>query len=122
MLDKRGSDFEEFKKFGESLLKGTAKGVVDIVGGWGTLYDYLKGSKDPSAFSPVGIAQGLKNLTGIDVMQIPGYRGAYEFGQAGGPAALLTAAGLPGLFKRTPVGVAGEFGVSGTTEIGRAHV
>lgn len=115
VLDKRGSDFQEFKKFGESLLKGTAKGVVDIVGGWGNLYDYLKGSKDPSAFSSTGIAQGIKNLTGIDVMQIPGYRGGYEFGQAGGPAALMTAAGLPGLFSRTPAGVAGEFGVAGTT-------
>lgn len=115
VLDKRGSNFDEFKKFGESLLKGTAKGVVDIVGGWGNLYDYLKGSKDPSAFSSTGIAKGIKDLTGIDVMQIPGYRGGYEFGQAGGPAALLTATGLPGLFSRTPAGVAGEFGVSGTT-------
>lgn len=115
VLDKRGSDFQEFKKFGESLLKGTAKGLVDIVGGWGNLYDYLKGSKDPSAFSSTGITQGIKNLTGVDPMLIPGYRGAYEFGQAGGPAAAMTAAGLPGLFSRTPVGVAGEFGVAGTT-------
>ena len=76
VLDKKGSSFEEFKKFGESLLKGSAKGIIDIVGGWGNLYDYLKNNNDPNAFSSSGIVRGLKNMTGVDVMRIPGYRGA----------------------------------------------
>ena len=46
VLDKKGSSFEEFKKFGESLLKGPAKGIIDYVGGWGDLYDYLKNNKN----------------------------------------------------------------------------
>lgn len=115
VLDKKGSSFEEFKKFGESLLKGSAKGIIDIVGGWGNLYDYLKNNNDPNAFSSSGIARGLKNMTGVDVMSIPGYRGAYEFGQAGAPQAATSAVGLPGLFSRTPAGLAGEFGVAGST-------
>jgi hypothetical protein len=115
VLEPEGTSYDEFKKFTESLLKGSAKGIVDIVGGYGTLYDYLKKSNDPNAFSGTGISQAIKNLTGINLQSIQGYRGAYEFGQAGAPAAALTAAGLPGLFSRTPLGVAGEFGVAGGT-------
>lgn len=106
---------EEFKAFGESALKGPARGIINLVGGWGTLYDYLKKNKDPSALSSAGIMQGIKDLTGVDINKIPGYAGVYEFGAAGAPAAALTAAGLPGLFGRTGAGVAGEFGVAGTT-------
>lgn len=105
----------EFSKFAESTLKGIPKGVIDILGGWGNLYDYLKQSKDPSMFSSAGIAKGIRNLTGVDILTIPGYKGAYEFSSAGAPAAAMTAAGVPGLFSRTPAGVAGEFGVAGTT-------
>lgn len=115
VLEEKGTTFNEFKKGAESLLKGSAKGIVDILGGWGNLYDYLSKSKDPSAFSSVGIARGIRDLTGVDVMSIPGYRGAYEVGQAGAPAAALSAAGLPGLFGRTVPGVAAEFGVAGGT-------
>lgn len=116
VLAPKETTFEEFKKGAESLLKGSAKGVIiNVLGGWGNLYDYLKKSKDPSAFSSAGIAKGLRDLTGIDVMQIPGYKGLYEFGEAGAPAAAMTAMGLPGLFTRTPAGVAGEFGVAGGT-------
>lgn len=114
VLEPKGTSFEEFKKFGESSLKGLG-GIIDVVGGWGTLYDYLKESKDPSAFSATGIKQAINKLTGVNLQSIPGYRGAYEFVSAGAPAAALTAAGLPGLFSRTPAGVAGEFGVAGTT-------
>ena len=113
VLEPEGTSYEEFKKFAESALKGPAKGIIDIVGGYGTLYDYLKKSNDPNAFSGTGISQAIKNLTGINLQSIEGYRGAYEFGRAGAPAAALTAAGLPGLFSRTPAGVAGEFGVAG---------
>lgn len=115
VMDEKGTTLQEFKNFGESLFKGAPMGIIDILGGWGNLYDYLKESKDPSAFSSAGIARGVKNLTGIDLLKIPGYRGAYEFSSAGAPAAALTAVGVPGLFSRTKTGVAGEFGVGGTT-------
>lgn len=122
VLEEKGTSFEEFKKGAESLLKGSAKGIVDIVGGWGNLYDYLKGSKDPSAFSTAGIAKGIKNLGGPDILQIQGYRGAYETGQAGAPAVAMSAAGLPGLFARTPAGLAGEFAVAGGTGLASSTV
>jgi hypothetical protein len=109
------SEIQTVKNVGESLLKGSARGVIDMIGGWGNLYDYLKKSQDPNAFSTAGIARGIKNLTGVDVQTIPGYRGAYEFGAAGAPAALTTAVGLPGLFARTPAGVTGEFLTGGST-------
>jgi hypothetical protein len=115
VLEPKGTSLDEFKKFGESLLKGSAKGVINLVGGWGSLYDYLKESKDPNAFSGTGIAQAINKLTGVNLQSIQGYRGAYQFGESGAPAAALTAVGVPGLFGRTPIGVAGEFGVAGGT-------
>lgn len=110
----------EFSKFAESTLKGIPKGLFDIIGGWGNLYDYLKESKTPSMLSTAGLAKGVKDLTGVDILTIPGYKGAYEFSSAGAPQAALTAlpfGGVPGLFRRTPLGVAGEFGVAGTTGV-----
>jgi hypothetical protein len=115
VLEPKSTTKSEFKKFAESALKGIPSGVIDIVGGWGNLYDYLKGSDDPNAFSSTGIKQAITKLTGVNLQSIPGYRGAYEFTQAGAPAALLTGVGVPGLFSRTPAGVAGEFGVAGST-------
>lgn len=117
VLEEKGTNFEEFKKSAESLLKGSAKGIIDIVGGWGNLYDYLRRSPNPSALSSTGILKGIRDLGGPDLQQISGYRGAFEFGQAAAPATALTAAGLPGLFSRTPLGIAGEFGVAGTTGV-----
>lgn len=111
----KGTTLDEVKNFTTSLLKGSTKGVIDLVGGWGNLYDYLKNSKDPNAFSSTGIAQALNKLTGINIQSIPGYRGAYEFGSAGAPAAVSTALGVPGLFKPTVGGLTGEFGIAGTT-------
>jgi hypothetical protein len=105
----------EFSKFAESLTKGSAKGIASVLGGWGNLYDYLKKSKDPNRFSTAGIAKGLKDKTGIDILTIPGYRGAYEFGETGAPAAAFTAAGVPGLFRRTVPGVVAEGTVAGAT-------
>ena len=115
VFDPKSTTLDEFKKFGESVLKGSAKGLVNLVGGWGSLYDYLKESKDPNAFSGTGIAQAINKLTGVNLQSISGYRGAYQFGEAGAPAAALTAVGVPGLFGRTPLGVTGEFGVAGGT-------
>lgn len=48
---------QNVRDFGESLVKGGAKGVLDIVGGWGNLYDYLKKKQDPSAFSTQGMVK-----------------------------------------------------------------
>jgi hypothetical protein len=107
----------EFSKFIESAGKGVPKGVIDLIGGWGNLYDYLKESKRPNAFSSAGIMQGIKDITGVNLQSIPGYRGAYEFSSAGAPAALLTGAGLPGLFRGGALGTAGEFAVGGTTGV-----
>jgi len=115
VFNPKGTSLDEFKKLGESILKGSAKGLVDVIGGWGSLYDYLKESKDPNAFSGTGIAQAINKLTGVNLQSISGYRGAYQFGEAGAPAAALTAVGVPGLFSKTPLGVTGEFGVAGTT-------
>jgi hypothetical protein len=115
VFDPKETSLDEFKKFGESLLKGSAKGIVNLVGGWGSLYDYLKESKDPNAFSGTGIAQAINKLTGVNLQSISGYRGTYQFGEAGAPAAALSAVGVPSLFSRTPLGVAGEFGVAGGT-------
>lgn len=115
IMDEPPTTFESFKNFGESLFKGSAKGIIDVVGGWGNLYDYLSKSKDPSAFSSAGIASGIKSLTGVDMLNVPGFTGAYTFGSAGAPAAAMTVAGVPGLFSRTPLGVAGEFGTAGMT-------
>lgn len=107
--------FDEFKKFGESALKGIGVGITaDMFGGWGNLYDYLKKNKEPSALSTQGIIKGIKDLTGVDPMKVPGYKGAFEFSRAGAPAAAMTATGIPGLFSRTGAGVAGEFGTAGT--------
>lgn len=114
VLDPKTTSLQEFKNFAESSLKGLS-GLVGIVGGWGNLYDALKESKDPSAFSSTGIKQALSKLTGVNLQSIPSYRGAYQFVEAGAPAAALTALGIPGLFGRTAGGVAGEFGVAGTT-------
>lgn len=114
VLDKKGTSLEEFKKFAESSLKGSAKGIVDIVGGWGNLYDYLKESKNPNAFSSVGIAQAIKDMTGVNIMSIPGYEGAYKFGQAGAPQALFGLAGGNLINLSTPARTAAaEFGVGG---------
>lgn len=115
VLEEKGTTFDEFKKGAESFLKGSAKGIVDIVGGWGNLYDYLKESKDPNAFSSTGIMQGISKLGGPDLQKIQGYRGAYETGQSAAPAVAMSAAGLPGLFSRTPMGLVGEGAVAAGT-------
>lgn len=103
----------EFSKFAEAYYKGIPKGVIDIVGGWGNLYDYLAQSKEPSALSTAGIAKGIKNLTGVDIMSIPGYRGAYEFSSAAAPAGLFAATGIPGMLPRS-AGAGAEYLAGGT--------
>jgi hypothetical protein len=105
---------QNFGKFMESTLKGSARGLSEMVGGWGNLYDYLKQSKNPSALSSAGITKGIQDLTGVDIMKIPGFTGAFEFGRQAAPAGVATLAGAPGLFGNTAKGVAGEMALSGT--------
>lgn len=114
---------QNVRDFGESLVKGGAKGVLDIVGGWGNLYDYLKKKQDPSAFSTQGMVKGVKELSGVDLNTIPGFRGAYEFGAAAAPAAVLTAAGLPGITGRAGMGAAAiEAPVAGATGVAASTI
>lgn len=115
VLNPKTTTSQEVKNFAEAFGKGIPSGIINMIGGWGNLYDYLKESKDPSAFSSTGIKQALTKLTGINLQAIPGYKGAYQFSEAGAPAAFSTALGIPGLFGRTMGGVAGEFGIAGTT-------
>jgi hypothetical protein len=122
VMEEPGSTFDEFVKAGEALLKGPAKGLINIIGGWGNLYDVLTKSGDPSALSSAGIARGIKNLTGVDILNIPGYRGVYEFGEAGAPATAFSLLGVPGLFSRSPAGLAGEFGAAGTTSMAAQQI
>ena len=117
VMDEPSSTFGEFLKSFEAIAKGIPKGILNILGGPANLYDFLSKSKDPSAFSTAGIARGIKNLTGFDILTIPGYRGVYEFGEAGAPNVAFSLMGVPGLFSRTPAGLAGEFGAAGTTSL-----
>lgn len=107
--------FEEFQRATESLLKGGAKGIVDLAGGWGNVYDAFKASKEPGALSSIGIANAIAKAGGPDIMKIQGYKGAYDVGQAAAPAMLLSAGGLPGMFGRSAKGILAEGAVAGGT-------
>lgn len=108
---------EETKRAVTSLLKGSTKGIIDIVGGWGKLYDVIKENKDPSALSSQGIINAIARAGGPDLMKIQGYRGMYDIGQAGAPAAVLGAAMPAGSLFSGTVGTgaraAKEFGAAG---------
>jgi hypothetical protein len=114
---KETTTLDEVKKAVTSLLKGSTKGVIDIVGGWGNLYDYIKESKEPNPLSSTGLVNAINNVGGPDLMKIEGYKGLYQMGQAGGPAALMsTVAPGSSLFRlSTPARTAGaEFTTAGT--------
>ena len=114
---KETTTLEEVKRAVTSLLKGSTKGVIDVVGGWGNLYDYIKESKQPNPLSSIGLVNAINNVGGPDLMKIEGYKGLYQMGQAGGPAAVMSAV-APGssLFRlATPARTAGaEFTTAGT--------
>jgi hypothetical protein len=114
---KETTTLEEVKRAVTSLLKGSTKGVIDVVGGWGNLYDYIKESKQPNPLSSIGLVNAINNVGGPDLMKIEGYKGLYQLGQAGGPAAVMSAV-APGssLFRLgTPARTAGaEFTTAGT--------
>lgn len=88
---KETTTLDEVKKAVTSLLKGSTKGVIDIIGGWGNLYDVIKENKDPNPLSSRGLVNAINKAGGPDLMKIEGYRGLYDIGQAGAPAALMTA-------------------------------
>lgn len=106
----------------ESIAKGSAKGIVDLIGGWETLYNYLEAGNDPEAAKPKRILGAIKDLTGIDLETAP-YRTPYNYAAAGAPAAALTMLGAPGLFNvgkttASRIGAgAGEFTVAGATGV-----
>ena len=119
ILDKpeETTTLEEVKRAVTSLLKGSTKGVIDLVGGWGNLYDAIKENKEPNPLSSRGLVNVINKVGGPDLMKIQGYKGLYDIGQAGAPAALMTAL-APGssLFNlATPARTAAaEFTTSGT--------
>lgn len=114
---KETTTLDEVKKAVTSLLKGSTKGVIDVIGGWGNLYDVIKESKEPSPLSSRGLVNAINKAGGPDLMKIEGYKGLYDIGQAGAPAAAISAV-APGssLFKMaTPLRTAGaEFTAAGT--------
>lgn len=109
---------EEVKRAVTSLLKGSTKGIIDLAGGWGKLYDVIKENKTPSALSSQGIVNAIAKAGGPDLMKIQGYKGMYDIGEAGAPAALLGAVSPAGsLFSGTKSAAGravGEFGAAGT--------
>ena len=123
VFDPEQSTFEEFKKFAESSLKGATKGVIDLFGGWGNLYDYVTKSETPSALSSAGMVGAIEKATGVDIGKIKGYKGAYQFSQAAAPQtaislALPATALAPQLMARSPArGALLESSVAGTTGV-----
>lgn len=119
VLDKpeETTTLEELKRATTALLKGSTKGIIDLVGGWGKLYDVVKDNKEPSALSGQGIVNAIAKAGGPDLMKIQGYKGAYDIGQAGAPAALMGAAMPAGSLFSGTTGTAAraakEFGAAG---------
>lgn len=84
------TSLEEVKRAVTALLKGSTKGIIDLVGGWGNLYDVIKENKTPSALSSQGIVNAIAKAGGPDLMKLQGYKGLYDVGQAGAPAAAMS--------------------------------
>ena len=87
---KETTTLNEVKKAVTSFLKGSTKGIIDLVGGWGNLYDVIKESKEPNPLSSRGIVNAISNAGGPDLMKLQGYKGLYDVGQAGAPAAVMS--------------------------------
>jgi hypothetical protein len=119
VLDKTPTSFADIaKNTVESISKGSAKGIVDLIGGWESLYNYLGADRNLAAAEPTRILKGIQELTGINLQSAP-YQTPYNIAAAGAPAAALTVAGVPGLFNvgktaASRIGAgAGEFAVAG---------
>lgn len=94
VMAEEGTVGQEALKLAEAAAKGGTMGIINLLGGWGSYLDWRKKAyqgKDepPSALSGAGIANFVKDKTGIDLQNVPGYKGAYETMQMAAPAMLL---------------------------------
>lgn len=94
VMAEEGTVGQEALKLAEAAAKGGTMGIINLLGGWGSYLDWRKKAyqgKDeaPSALSGAGIANFVKDVTGIDLQNVPGYKGAYETMQMAAPAMLL---------------------------------
>lgn len=115
VMAEKGTTSEELLKAGEALAKGGMMGLVNLAGGWGSYLDWRDqqagADKAPRGYSSTGIANFIKEKTGLDLKDVPGYQGAYEIGQMAAPAMLLRGvAPEASLFGRasTPMGAVGK--------------
>lgn len=98
----------------ESVAKGSSKGILDLVGGWESLYNYLDAGKNAEAAKPTRILNAVKEITGVNLESAP-YTTPYNIAAAGAPAAAATVMGVPGLFRGGAISApAKEFAVAGT--------
>ncbi len=117
---KETSILGELKQFTESISKGSAAGLLDVAAFpltmWAKVHERLKKDKiDPSSLTSQGLVNIISDLGGPKLNKIDGYKGAYEVGRAGAPAAALSALGLPGLFGNSAKGLAAEYVTAGST-------
>jgi hypothetical protein len=115
VMAETGTTGEEFAKAGEALAKGGVMGLINLAGGWGSYLDWRDQQagidKSPRGYSGAGIANFIKDKTGIDLKNVPGYQGLYEVGQMAAPAMVLRGvAPEASLFGRasTPMGAVGK--------------
>lgn len=115
VMAEKGTTSEELLKAGEALAKGGIMGLVNLAGGWGSYLDWRKEQegnlKGPSKLSSTGISNFIKDVTGIDLKDVPGYQGLYEAGQMAAPAMVLRGvAPEASLFGKaaTPAGAVGK--------------
>lgn len=95
VMAEKGTTGEEIGKFVESAAKGAGVGLLSLLGGWGSYSDWRKQQQDinepPSPISTAGLVSGVKQATGVDLLNVPGYEGAFEMGKVAGPTAALYA-------------------------------
>lgn len=95
VMAEKGTTAEEAQKFLESTAKGAGVGLLSLLGGWGSYSDWRKQqqgiNEPPSPISTAGLVSGIKQATGIDLLNVPGYEGAFELGKVAGPTAALYA-------------------------------
>jgi hypothetical protein len=93
VMAEQGTTSEELLKAGEALAKGGMMGLVNLAGGWGSYLDWRKEQEGkltgPSKLSSTGISNFIKDMTGVDLKDVPGYKGLYEVGQMAAPAMVL---------------------------------
>ena len=95
VMAEEGTPMQEAGKFLESTAKGGAVGLLNLLGGWGSYSDWRKQQQGveeaPSPISTAGMVSGIKQATGVDLLNVPGYKGAYELGSVAAPTAAIYA-------------------------------